>query len=344
MSLSSGDALTPALASRLALIALGHVRREFPNKLDHVLSGPEDARTPRELHPIFYGSFDWHSCVHSYWLLATLYRLFPQLAEADATRELFDHALTPEKIAGEYAYLARSEAASFERPYGWAWLLALQGELLRDQQHNWSVMLRPLANAFVQRFRNWLPRATYPVRTGTHGNTAFALRLAFEYTRTAADSDFAGLLRAAALRWYAQDTNCQCWEPSGEDFLSPALVEAQCMGAGLDKDEFRAWFARFLPNVREQQPAALFAPAHISDRSDGRIAHLDGLNLSRAWAWKEIASLLAPDDPVQSLASTSAERHISASLPAITGHYMGEHWLATYALLALTAAGREQIR
>src|SRR5437868_5190662 len=181
MSSSFDEALTPTLASHLASIALGHVRREFPNKLDHVLNGPEDARTPRELHPIFYGSFDWHSCVHSYWLLATLHRLVPQLPESAAIRELFDAAVTADKVAAERAYLARPETASFERPYGWAWLLALQAELLRDQRNNRSATLRPLANVFVQRFRNWLPRATYPARAGTHGNTAFALRLAFEY-------------------------------------------------------------------------------------------------------------------------------------------------------------------
>lgn len=340
MSSSSGEALTPALASRLASIALGHVRREYPNKLDHVLAGPEDARTPRELHPIFYGSFDWHSCVHSYWLLATVCRLFPQLPEAAAIRELFDHALTQEKVAAECSYLARREASSFERPYGWAWLLALQAELLRHAQQSWPTILRPLTDVFVQRFRDWLPRATYPVCTGTHGNTAFALRLAFEYANTAEDDEFAALLRSTALRWYAQDADCPCWEPGGEDFLSPALVEAQCMGAALKRDEFRSWFAAFLPRLTQQQPACLFQPTHVSDRSDGRIVHLDGLNLSRAWSWKEIAALLDPADPVQKLAAAAAARHISAALPAITGHYMGEHWLATYALLAVAAGIR----
>ncbi len=196
-------------------------------------------------------------------------------------------------------------------------------------------MLRPLADLFVQRFREWLPRATYPVRGGTHGNTAFALRLAFDYAEMAHDSAFAELLRSAAIRWYGNDADCQCWEPCGEDFLSPSLVEAQCMGALVGQAEFRAWFARFLPRLEQMEPAALFDPAQVSDRSDGRIVHLDGLNLSRAWSWREIASLLAAEDPVRALAIHAAERHFAAALPRITGDYMGEHWLATYALLFL---------
>ena len=327
--------LTPALASRLAVIALSHVGREYPNKPDHVLNGPLDAQTSRALHPVFYGSFDWHSCVHSYWLLATLHRVCPGIPEAGAIRELFDDALTPDKIAGECAYLARPLSAGFERPYGWAWLLALQAELMR--QEKWHNAMKPLADGFVQRFRIWLPRATYPVRAGTHGNTAFALRLAWEYAATAKDTDFAEILCSAALRWYAQDADCQCWEPSGEDFLSPALSEAQCMGAALAPEPFREWFARFLPRLAQQTPACLFEPAFVSDRSDGRIVHLDGLNLSRAWSWAEITPLLHPHDPVRVIAVTAAQRHLSAALPSITGDYVGEHWLATYALLAVRA-------
>ena len=341
MSSSSAEsvpALTSALASRLASIALSHVRREYPNKLDHVLSVPQDAQTPRVLHPVFYGSFDWHSCVHSYWLLATLYRVCPGIPEAAAIRELFDDALTPEKIASECAYLARPESAAFERPYGWAWLLKLQAELMR--QGKWHDAMKPLAVAFVQRFRDWLPRATYPVRAGTHGNTAFALRLALDYAQAANGDQFADLLRSAALRWYAQDEGCQCREPSGEDFLSPALTEAQCMGAALPPEQFRDWFARFLPRLADGKPGCLFQPATVSDRSDGRIVHLDGLNLSRAWSWAEIAALLHPADPVRVMAIGAARRRLSIALPSITGDYAGEHWLATYALLAVRAVMR----
>ena len=327
--------LTSTVASRLASIALSHVRREYPNKPDHVLNGPQDVQNPRALHPVFYGSFDWHSCVHSYWLLATLRRLYPEIPEADPIRELFDDALVPEKIAGECEYLARPTSAAFERPYGWAWLLALQAELLR--QEKWHNAVQPLADALVQKFRDWLPRATYPVRVGTHGNTAFALRLALDYAQQAKHADFADVICSAARRWYAQDSDCQCPEPSGEDFLSPALTEAQCMGAALAPDRFREWFARFLPQLAQGKPDCLFEPALVSDRSDGRIVHLDGLNLSRAWSWAEIAALLQPADPVCVRAVNAAQRHLSLALPSITGDYVGEHWLATYALLALRA-------
>ena len=332
------SALTSALASRLASIALSHIRREYPNKPDHVLNAPQDAQTPRALHPVFYGSFDWHSCVHSYWLLATVHHLCPGIPETAAIRELLDSALTPAKIAGECNYLTRPASAGFERPYGWAWLLMLQAELMR--QPKWNDAMQPLADTFVQRFRDWLPRATYPVRAGTHGNTAFALRLAMDYAQTARDEQFAEYLRSTALRWYDKDADCQCWEPGGEDFLSPALTEAQCMGAALDRAQFRDWFAGFLPRLAQRQPVCLFDPAYVSDRSDGRIVHLDGLNLSRAWSWAEIAALLDPADPVRGMAIDAARRHLSLALPSITGNYMGEHWLATYALLAVRAVTR----
>jgi hypothetical protein len=337
---SSGMSLDPTLVSRLAAIALSHVTREYPNKPDHVLTRCEDAQTPRALHPVFYGSFDWHSCVHSHWLLATLLRLYPEIPEAFAIRELFDNALTPARIAGECAYLTRPASASFERPYGWAWLLALQSELLRHAAGgaHWSAAAKPLAALFVQKFHDWLPRATYPVRTGTHGNTAFALRLAFGYAQAAEDHQFSGLLRSTAIRWYSADTDCQCWEPSGEDFLSPSLVEAQCMAAALGSADFRVWFARFLPHLARGHPASLFEPALVSDRSDGRIVHLDGLNLSRAWSWFEIAASLDSNDPVRTFAAAAGESHLAAGLPTIAGDYMGEHWLATYALLALLSA------
>ena len=325
------------LTSRLASIALSHVRREYPNRLDHVLTGPQDVATPRSLHPIFYGSFDWHSCVHSFWMLASIYRVNSEIAELQAIRNLFDNAFTPAKVAGECAYLARPGAANFERPYGWAWLLMLQAELLRGRA-DWGAALKPLADAIVTKFRDWLPRATYPVRSGTHGNTAFALRLATEYASVAQEHEFAGLLRSTAMRWYGSDADCRCGEPGGEDFLSPALVEAQCMGTVMEAAPFRDWIHAFLPRLKEREPNELFRPAHVSDRSDGRIVHLDGLNLSRAWSWREIAARLDPADPVRPIARSAAEQHLATALPHISGDYMGEHWLATYVLLAVSAA------
>ena len=318
--------LTPELADRFAAIALGHVTREYPNKLDHVLSGPSDAQGPQALHPVFYGSFDWHSCVHGYWMLAHLYRRFPEMPVANQIRALFDSHLVADRVAAECAYLDRPSARGFERPYGWAWLLKLASELaLLDGK--WSVALAPLADKFVERFMLFLPLATYPIRAGVHTNTAFAARLALDYP----DANLRSLLNDSVRRWYGADTDCQAWEPGGDEFLSPALIEAECMRAALPEDEFRLWFGRFLPRLDQRLPASLFTPALASDRSDGKIAHLDGLNLSRAWCW----GALAPFTPDPAAISQTARVHIDMSLPHVAGAYMGEHWLASFAVLAL---------
>lgn len=338
--------LTPALASRFAALALGHVTREYPNKLDHVLAGPDDVQGPRALHPVFYGSFDWHSCVHGYWLLARVLRRVPALPEAGAVRALFDAHLTPEHVDGEVAYLARLASRGFERPYGWAWLLALAAELGRHETadaRRWAEALRPLADAFAARFRAFLPSAEYPVRVGTHFNTAFAARLALDYADAVGDDTARGagqpslgtLLRARARHWYAGDRDCQAWEPGGDDFLSSALVEAECMRRALPADEFVRWFDRFLPRLADGEPASLFTPAAVSDRTDGKIAHLDGLNLSRAWCWRALAGGLDAGDPRRAATLAAAGRHLAVGLPHVAGDYMGEHWLATFALLAL---------
>lgn len=326
--------LTADLASHFARTALGHVTREYPNKLDHVLTGPEDVRSPRQLHPIFYGSFDWHSCVHGYWTLARCLRRYPDLPEADAIRALFDEQFTAEKVAGEVAYLARPSARGFERPYGWAWALKLQAELLLHKNADgkrWSGALQPFADVFVRRFQDFLPIATYPIRVGTHGNTAFAVTLALDYARSLADATFQSLLQDKARSWYAGDTGYGGFEPSQDEFLSPALMEAACMRSVLGSDAFPAWFESFLPQAERGEPAYLFEPATVSDRSDGKIAHLDGLNLSRAWCWKLILSGV----PEGALLSVTIDRHIQSALPHVAGDYMGEHWLASFALLAL---------
>jgi hypothetical protein len=331
--------IDPALASRLAKAALGHVTREYPNGLVIALSGPEDLGTPRALHPIFFGSYDWHSCVHSHWLLARLLRATPSLPQAAAIRAHFDEAFTADNVAGELAYLARPTSAGFERPYGWAWLLKLSDELRQHgdrQARIWDLAVRPLADAFTARFQSYLPKADYPVRAGVHSNTAFALVLAHDYARTAEDAVFAGRLEAKAMAWYARDEDCQAWEPSGDDFLSPALIEAELMRRVLPATQFGDWFSRFLPRAPNGEPATLFAPARVSDRADGKIAHLDGLNLSRAWCWRGVARA-AGEGPLRRIAREAADRHLAASLPHITGDYMGEHWLASFALLALLA-------
>jgi hypothetical protein len=322
--------LTQHLADRFAQIALGHVTKEYPNKLDHVLNDAGDARTPRDLHPIFYGSFDWHSCVHSYWLLARLKRLFPSMEQRSNIDSLFTGSFTAEKIAGETAYLSRPMGAGFERPYGWAWLLMLAAEF----RCMGSDALKPLEEVFTARFMQFLPKLTYPIRAGTHGNTAFALILAEEYARAAGDTALKALMTSRTRDWFWSDRNAPAWEPGGDDFLSGTLVEAECMRVLLPPADFLRWFSAFLPNIAQREPKALFVPATVSDRSDGKIAHLDGTNLSRAWCMRRLARAL-PDDPRGALLLDTAERHILASLPHVAGDYMGEHWLATYALMAL---------
>jgi hypothetical protein len=336
MSSLSASRLTPQIASSFARIALGHVTREYPNKLDHVLDGPGDARGPRDLHPIFYGSFDWHSCVHGYWLLASLLRREPAIPEAPAIRALFDDACTTENVAGEVDYLARPSSRGFERPYGWGWLLKLQAELMAHDAP-WAAVHQPLADAFADRFRDFLPKAHYPIRTGVHSSTAFAIALAQDYAVAAGDTALSGLFAEKVRAWYLDDRDAPAWEPSGDEFLSATLMEAECLRRLLPPEDFAPWFKAFLPRAAQRQPATLFTPAVVTDRTDGKIAHLDGLNFSRAWCWRELAATLPPEDPLSAVAEATAREHMAASLPHVAGDYMGEHWLASFALLALTA-------
>lgn len=327
--------LTPELAERFARIALGHVGREYPHKLDHVMNGPEDVLGPRRLHPAFFGSFDWHSCVHSWWMLLTLARLFPDMPAAPAIAERADATLSEANIASELDYLNREYSGGFERPYGWAWLLALQGEAVRHGNRDWGANVEPLARAFAECLKLFLPKQGYPVRTGTHYNTAFALVLAHGWAAEH-DADLAALIAERAGFYYGMDRDCQAWEPGGDEFLSPAMIEALCMHEVLDKAAFAEWFAAFLPRLDIGLPPSLFAPAVPGDRSDGKLAHLDGCNLSRAWCWRRIAGAL-PEE-LQALAVDLAERHLAASLPHVAGDYMGEHWLATFATLAVLSS------
>jgi hypothetical protein len=306
--------LDAALAAKFQRIALGHVTRIYPSSMMLRVGSPDDIGTPDQLTPIFYGSFDWHSCVHGYWTLARLRRLFPQSPESEATAALFASAFTPEKVAGERAFLLRPGNAGFERPYGWGWLLKLVAEDNLPE-------LQPLADIIVERLHAYLPKLTYAVRSGVHSNTAFALILALDYAEAKGDAALKALITARARDWFGADTNCTAWgEPSGEDFLSAPLCEALLMKRVLG-GEFEAWFQRFMPET----PSHLLQPVTVSDRSDGRIAHLDGLNLSRAWCWRGIGGHQA-----------AVDAHLDASLPHVAGDYMGEHWLASFALLALS--------
>ena len=321
------------MAARFASIALGHVAREYPNKPEHALDSDADVLPPRILHPIFFGSFDWHSCVHGWWTLLTLRRLFPEVAEAAAVAELADDSFTGAKVAAELTYLDRPNRRTFERPYGWAWLLYLHLEASRHPER-WAAELEPLARAFADRLRDFLPVLTYPIRSGAHFNTAFALVLASEWAREF-DRPLEQAIRERATAWFGDDRDCQAWEPGGDEFLSSALTEALLMRRCLDEADFAAWFAAFLPRIATSEPATLFTPATVSDRSDGKIAHLDGLNLSRAWCWRGIAPALPLAE--RAIALAAADDHLAAAMPHLSGDYMGEHWLASFALLALTA-------
>ena len=325
--------LDAATAARFIRLTLGHLGQEYPHKLDHVLEIDADALPPRTLHPVFFGSFDWHSCVHGWWQVLTLARRFPALPEAAHVRARADAMLTPELLGVELAYLDRPSSAGFERPYGWGWTLALHAEAARHDAP-WAAALAPLAEAFAARFASFLPRLTYPIRTGTHGNTAFALALAHDWA-VERDSALAALIAQRAQDWFGADRGCQAWEPGGDEFLSAALTEALLMSRLMDAAAFTPWFDGFLPDAAAGRPATLFAPATVSDRSDGKIAHLDGLNLSRAWCWRTIAARLGDGHPASAPARATAQAHIKASLPRIDDHYMGTHWLASFALLAL---------
>ena len=324
--------LDRAMAERFTTIALGHVTREYPHKLDHVLGGDEDLLSPRALHPIFFGSFDWHSCVHGWWTLLTLRRLYPDSHFAKSIAKLADASFTSGNVAAELAYLDRPGSAGFERPYGWGWLLYLHLEARRHA--GMGEVLEPLARAFADRLAAYLAKLTYPIRVGTHFNSAFALVLALDWADTF-DPALSKAIRQWASEKFTADRDCQAWEPGGDEFLSPALTEALLMRRCLDDADFAVWFAAFLPRIADRDPATLFTPATVSDRSDGKIAHLDGLNLSRAWCWQSIAPALPSTE--QAIALAAADTHLAAAMPHIAGDYMGEHWLASFALLALTA-------
>ncbi len=313
--------LTPEQASQFARLGLDCVRREVPHKLDHMVLDAAPVPRPRELHPAFYGCLDWHSAVHGHWMLA---RLLPWLASAAEKAEihaLFDETLTAENLAREAAYF--EGRPSFERPYGWAWLL----ELARTIGEPWRGNLQPLVDVIVQRYLDFFPKQTYPVRTGVHANTAWGLTLALDYARAVGHRELEALVVERALAYYGNDVDAPAaWEPSGEDFFSPSLIEADLMQRILD--DFPAWFAKFMPVL----PASLRTPAIVSDRSDPKLAHLDGLNLSRAWCLTGIGYAL-PNGEWMSAVLEAADAHVDAGRANVmTGDYMGEHWLATFAV------------
>lgn len=337
--------LDPAAAARFARLAQGCVHKEYPNKLAHVLTSDADAKPPRELTPAFHGCFDWHSCVHGHWLLARLGKLFPGEPLAAEARAALERSLTPDNIAAEVRYLQGPGRVSFERPYGLAWLLQLGLELRTwddPRARAWAAALAPLEAEVVARLSSWLPKLRYPVRIGEHAQTAFALGLANDWARAAGDTRLAGLIASRARAFYEGDVSCPlAYEPSGEDFLSPCLGEADLMRRVLAGPAFAAWLGRFMPSIPKDGSAGFLPPGIVTDRADPKLAHIDGLNLSRAWMLENIAAALpAGDLRIASLRAASA-RHRETALPAITGeHYEGGHWLGTFAVYLLTGAGR----
>ncbi len=340
-----------ALASRLARVALHNVAEEFPNKLDHLMVSEADVLRPSRLHPVFYGSYDWHSSVHMHWTLVTLLAGVADLPEADAIVERLDAHFTAERIAAECDYLARPGGASFERPYGWAWLLKLSAALHAFAREDaraavWRDRLQPLADAFVARTLRHLPRSTFPSRAGTHANSAFALLLTSDYASEADDEALRRAVFAKALQWFGDDRAYPvAYETSSEDFLSNGLLEAVLMrrvfrdasNSASDASaeaRFHRWWNGFVPDVVSL--VRWLEPLQPGDRSDARLAHIDGLNLSRAWCWSQLVDVVP--DPVAMSVRLAIHAHRTASLPhAAEGHYVGTHWLASFALLALGA-------
>jgi hypothetical protein len=326
--------LTFDLATGFAQAALANVTREYPRKVDHLLAAPHGDLTPRKVHPAFYGSYDWHSAVHMHWLLVRLLRLHPGLPQRDDIVRVLDAHLSGASIAVERAYFDGPGSRTFERPYGWAWVLELQAEALRlapmlAAAKRWSEALAPLAGYLSQRMSEFVALAAYPIRMGMHANTAFAAILSLDYARVAKDGALEDAIGKAARKWYAGDRNAPlAYEPSLADFLSPALVEAQLMKSVLGADEFAKWLAAFLPDGL----GPLSTPPVVPDRSDAQLAHLDGLSLSRAWALRRLGDLLSGSGAV-------ADAHLAAGLPQVVGgDYVGEHWLASFAALALCDA------
>jgi hypothetical protein len=295
-------------------------------------------RSPRELHPAFFGCLDWHSSVHGHWTLARLLRLFPALSSAARIRGALDGSLTKGNIAVELAYFQAPGRGSFERPYGWGWLLALASELRAGRDpcaRRWSLAIRPLEEFIAEGFCDYLARLPYPVRTGVHSNTAFALSLALDYAHAAAHRRLEAVIVSRSRAFFSADTNAPVdWEPGGEDFLSSSLTEADLMSRVLPAAEFQRWLVRFLPRLAGGEPSALMRPPRVYDRRDPKQVHLDGLCLSRAWAFHRIASAMPHCDKVRA----AAERHARAGLARVSsGDYAGEHWLASFAVYLFTS-------
>ncbi len=340
-------------ATRFATLALDCLHKEYPNKVAHVLNGDQDVKPPRDLSPAFYGCYDWHSSVHGHWMLVRLLRTFPAAPFGDRARAALAQSLTPEHIAGEVAYISGPGRTAFERPYGLAWLLQLSAELHEwndAQGRQWASALKPLEDLAIRRLQDWLPKLTRPIRVGEHDQTAFAFGLAWDWATITHNQPMLDLLRERIGAFYLDDRNCPInYEPSGQDFLSPCLGEADLVRRVLPPDRFAPWLKEFLPSIDMRgrggratpaEPTVWLKPVIVSDPSDPKLVHLDGLNLSRAWMLQGIASGLPANDSRRRILLDTATAHREAGLKAITGeHYEGGHWLGTFAIYLVTERG-----
>lgn len=340
---NNADSNLPELNIKSAVefskLALKCIQKEFPNKLDHVMNDETEVKAPSLLHPAFYGCFDWHSSVHGHWMLIRLLKLFPEMENAGNIRKALNENLTRDNLKVEVAYLDQPNRKSFERTYGWAWLLKLAEELMGwddPQGKTWYENLRPLAEALVQRYTDFLPKQNYPIRTGVHPNSAFGISFALDYARAADNYRFESLLTERGTTYYLNDRHYDAkWEPGGEDFFSPALMEADLMRRILEPRHFADWFKKFLPDF--ENIVNLLEPAHVTDRTDPKLVHLDGLNLSRAWCMFGIANHLPESEPIRKILFDTAIKHAEAGMQYITsGNYEGEHWLASFAVYMLS--------
>ena len=326
-------------------LAMACVHKEYSNKIGHFMNSDEDVKPPRELYPAFYGCFDWHSSVHGHWLLVRMLNVHPDKVNVAAIIETLDKSLTAENIAGELKNYQRSGMTSFERPYGIAWLLQLTTELRqtgRPQAKRWLQHLLPLEQHAIKNISEWLPKLTYPIRTGEHSQTAFAFGLMLDWSRIAGNKAFESLLVKRVKALYLNDKNCPLsYEPSGQDFLSPCLAEADLMRRVLDAPRFAQWLSEFFPTLTVDTAQRWLVPGVVLDRSDGKLAHLDGLNISRTWMLEGIISGLPADDKRIAPLRVAAESHRTAGLNAVLGdmHYMGSHWLGSFATYLQTRRG-----
>jgi hypothetical protein len=341
---ASGGEIDEAVAANLVGLALDCVHREYPNKIAHVLQSDDDVAPPRELTPVFFGCYDWHSAVHGHWLLARLARTMPEAEFAPAARAALARSFETGKVAAEVDYLAGEGRVSFERPYGLAWLLQLAAELREwgdPEVREWSRTLEPLERAAAERIREWLPKLTYPIRVGEHSQTAFAFGLVLDWSRIAEDREMEELLSSRIRDLYLDDRECPlAYEPSGQDFLSPCIAEADLVRRVLPHEEFAPWLERFLPGIPVGGSADWLPVAIVTDPSDPKLAHLDGLNLSRAWMIEGILTGLPEEDPRRSALSAAARTHRAAGLASVTGaHYEGGHWLGSFATYLVSKRG-----